>query len=63
MQLKIERTGKGEWEREGAILGEGRGENVIFGHMVFHLFGPMVEYLVILFYIYSFLWIRSTNPA
>ena len=23
----MERTGKGEWEREGAILGEGRGKN------------------------------------
>ena len=27
MQPKIERTGKGEWEREGAMLVEGRGEN------------------------------------
>ena len=27
MQLKMGRTGKGEWEREWATLVEGRGEN------------------------------------
>ena len=34
-----------------------------FGLMFFCIFGPMVIFLVLLFSIYSVLWIWSTGPA